>query len=64
MVFGWNIDDLAKCENDEGGDGVTKTELVDDERMTYPISNSIQNQVVADATMKLVIPEIVRFTEE
>ena len=46
MVFGWNIDDLAKHENDEGSDRATKTELVVDERIIYPIPNSIQNQVV------------------
>ena len=46
MVFGWkNVDMALECENDEGGDGVTKTELVD-ERMSIPISNSIQNEVV------------------
>ena len=45
MVFGRNFDDLANYENDEGSNGATGTELVVDERITYPIQNSIQNQV-------------------
>ena len=52
MVFGWNIDDLAKHENDEGSDRATKTELVVDERIIYPIPNSILNQVVTTGESK------------
>ena len=46
MVFGWNNDDLAIHENDEGSNGATQTNLVVDERNTFPIQKSIQNQVV------------------
>ena len=46
MVFGWkNVDSALVCENDEGGDKVAQTELVD-EWIQHPNSNSNLNEVV------------------
>ena len=53
MVFGWNEDDSAKIENDEGYDGAIHSELVVDERTVIPSQNSNTNQVVVEIYMKI-----------
>ena len=44
MVCGWKDDGTANFENDEGSNGATDPELVDDKR-TFPLQNSNPNQV-------------------